>query len=445
VPDASRPERRRPDEAAGVKGLRIACDSFVALPARTVSGNTIFAKNSDRPAGECQPLKQIAAADWPAGDRVRCQYIEIDQVPHTYAVLGAAPYWLWGFEHGLNERGVAVGNHTIFTKDPVDDVGLQGMDLVRLALERGGSAAEAVEVVTSLIETYGQGGSGYLDTHWPYNNSFLIADAHRAFLLEASARHWAVREVRGTGSASNHTVIGSDWNRLSADCAEHAREQGWWDGQGRFDFAAAYRDLSLVPAVISSGRFARTCQAAKQPVDLGTVKRLLRDHYDSGTVYRPAHTPDEERYYSVCMHADPVGTTTASMAAQLRGPDSVPLYWAALGNPCVGPFLPLFPSGKVPAELLQGRETAETGGAWWRFHELVTLVEEAPARRAGTVRAFWDEWESEQAERARSLRSRFGDASANGGVPQAATSFMEEMWSQAVTALDEILDRARRL
>ncbi len=430
-------------DAGSTRAPRVACDSFVALRERTISGHTIFAKNSDRPADECQPLKQMAAADWPVGERLRCQYIEIDQVDHTYALLGAAPYWLWGLEHGLNECGVAVGNHTIFTKDPVADVGLQGMDLVRLALERACSAAEAVEVVTSLIEKHGQGGSGYLDTHWPYNNSFLIADAERAFLLEASSRHWALREVRGAGSASNHTVIGADWDRLSPDCSGHAREQGWWDGRGRLDFAAAYRELSLVPPAISSGRFARTCRAGEQAVDRTAVQRLLRDHYDSGTIYRPGRSPDDERYYSVCMHADPVGTTTASMVVELDVPGSLPLYWAALANPCIGPFLPLFPQGRLPEELSQGGEGAESGGAWWRFKDLLTLVEQAPDRRAQAVRDFWDGWEQEWAGRAQALRVQLGGRSDR--VPEAAGLFMAEMWSQALAALEEIRDRAVRL
>ena len=49
---------------------------------------------------------------------MRCQYVTVPQARHTYRVLGSQPFWLWGFEHGVNERGVAIGNEAIWTKAP---------------------------------------------------------------------------------------------------------------------------------------------------------------------------------------------------------------------------------------------------------------------------------------------------------------------------------------
>ncbi len=166
------------------------CDSLVALGGDTTSGQTLFAKNSDRKPGECQPFLQFAEAHHPPGAKVACTHIEIPQVAETYRVMGHSPWWVWGFEHGVNEHGVAIGNHTVFSKEPLERrPGLIGMDLVRLGLERGRDAREALEVIATLIESHGQAGDAVAPGAGGYHNSFLLADPREAWILEASNRH----------------------------------------------------------------------------------------------------------------------------------------------------------------------------------------------------------------------------------------------------------------
>lgn len=371
---------------------------MVALARTTRDEAVLFARNSDRPADECQPLVLIARKRHPVGARVRCQYIEIPQVPETARVLGSQPFWLWGFEHGLNEHGVAMGNHTVFARDQPASTGLIGMDLVRLGLERGRTAREAVELICDLIERHGQGGSGFLDKDWPYNNSFLVADPHEAHLLETSGRNWALRHIRDAGSATNHLTIGSNWDVISAEARKHAVEAGWWRAEDseRFDFAAAYRDTSFVPEAISSGRYRRTCEILEQATGRLTPADLmsgLRDHY-GGPLRRFDLEPGDERYFAVCMHADPVGTTAASVVARLsRREDQPHCYWGSLGAPCVGVFLPYYVDAELPPVLSRGGKRPSEGSAWWGFRELLRLVECDPEHRAPHVRGCWDELE----------------------------------------------------
>jgi dipeptidase len=424
--------------------FRICCDSVVALPPRTRGSRPIFAKNSDRPPDEAQPLIQVSAVDHRPGSKLRCQYIEIDQASRTHAFLGSRPHWLWGCEHGVNEHGVAIGNHTIYTKDPLGETGLQGMDLVRLGLERGATAREAADVIATLIETHGQGGSGFADLVWPYNNSFVIADAAEAWLLEASASHWALKRLREGGSASNHTTIGSDWDELSRGCVAHAIESGWWDDRGeRFDFAAAYRDESVVPAVVSSGRYRTTCGALAEAgggLDVAAFKRIMRDHYEAGDVHAPGRMPDDERFFSVCMHAGPVGVTAASMIVELgAAPGGAPRpIWVSFCNPCVSPYLPVFPEAPIPAQYAAGGPTAEDGSAWWRFKRLLTAVEQDFPGHARRVRDTWRHHE------------RAIEARTDGIVEQAAAktapertavleAFMREVWTETASLLDSLI------
>jgi secernin len=426
--------------------FRLACDSLVALGNATGDGSVLFAKNSDRPAEECQVLVQVARQRHARGSRLRCQYIDIPQAEETAAIIGSQPFWLWGFEHGLNEHGVAIGNHTVFTKDALSGLGLIGMDVVRLGLERARTASQAVEVMSGLVEQHGQGGSGYVDKDWPYHNSFLIADRHEAFLLETSDRHWALRQVHDVGSASNHLTIGTDWDALTDGVIEHAIASGWWseDAPGRFDFAAAFRDTSVAPEIVSRGRHRRTCellQVARGQVTPATLRAALRDHYGS-QVHGRRFTPDDERYFSVCMHADPVGTTTASMIARLPNDDGELLRcWTSLGSPSVGIFLPCYPLGRLPAALSRGGAEATADSPWWGFKRLLTLVERDFDRYAERVRRHWDGVErtilddAETIEADATARLRRGDQA---GAAALLTQLMERSVTTMLERLQEL-------
>lgn len=418
---------------------RVACDSMVALASATAAGGVLFAKNSDRPSRECQPLVQFAAARHRAGAMVRCQYIEIEQVPETLRVLGSRPFWLWGLEHGVNEAGVAAGNHTVFTRDAPHGHKLIGMDLVRLALERGATARAAVDVICELVERHGQGGSGYYDAEFPYHSSFLVADRAQAFLVETSDRRWALRQIHTTGSATNHVTIGSDWDELSSDAVAHAVANGWWcDAGERFDFAAAYRDTSWIPPTFSSGRHRRTCEmldAATGAADEATMRRALRDHYH-GPVYRPVYATDDERYLSVCMHADPIGATTAGAVIEL--PPAGPIRFAAcLGAPCTGIFIPLYVAGNLPAVLARGGAQPSADSPWWKFRRLLEIVEADPQRHGPAVRARWDADEAALMAQAREVEGR---VAAGGAGAAELTAFMQSSTDRVLRRLDEILE-----
>jgi secernin len=360
----------------------LGCDTIVVLGAAAAGGVVLFGKNSDRPPGEPQAPILLERATHPAGATVRCQYIEIPQVPETARVLGSRPTWLWGFEMGLNEHGVAIGNETVFAHEAPAAVGLIGMDLVRLGLERGRTATEALDVIVGLIATHGQGGSGYRDMDWPYNNSFLIADPEAAWIVETAGRHWAARRATATDSISNHLSISSDWERLGADTEAHARASGL-DVAQPFDFARAYRDTAMVPPVLSSGRLRRSRQLLDDGRGRHTLESLrvvLADHDATGGCFARGATADQEQFYTVCMHEGP-SRTAASMVAALETAPRLPrTAWLALGRPCTSVWFPLLLAGTLPESLLGAGEEGPPGneGLWWLFERLTARVEESP-------------------------------------------------------------------
>jgi dipeptidase len=329
---------------------------------------------------------------------VRCQYIEIPQVPHTHAIVGSRPHWLWGLEHGVNRHRVAIGNETVFARETLPAVGLTGMDLVRLGLERSHTADEALEVMTGLIEAHGQGGSGHLHLDWPYHNAFLVADPRAAWVLETSGRHWAAKPVAAVANVSNGLALGTDWTHGTVDLTAFAVQQGWWPEEaGRVDFAAAYADESGVPpnqCVERRRRAAGFLGEHRGQVTAAALRTLLRDHYDAGCVHRPRPF-DDRFFFSICMHADPLDNTTASMVAALPAAADAPAaIGVSLGSPCVGAFLPVWLDAPIPARLGRGGGEPDEASPWWRMRSLLDLVERDVEIRGPVVRARWDAFET---------------------------------------------------
>lgn len=423
------------------------CDTWAALTDATRDGHVILGKNSDRPIFDCQPLVRYERRTWPAGSRLRLEHVEIPQATETYTTLGSSPYWCWGYEEGINEHGVTIGNEAIHTKPfrhaaqsyPTDasvQLGLLGMDLIRLGLERGRTAAEAVSVIGELVEEYGQFGSGAptrSHAEGGYDGSFLIVDPSEAWVLETAGKRWAARRVeQGVVSISNQPSIRERWDRGSEDIEEHAVEMGWWPAHdaGPFDFARAYID-DHKPRHLSHLRAMRTRQLLDRQrgdVSLAWMKRIARDHYEDTFLAGPYFDAADPDCLTVCMHNSPAdftwGNTASSCVAILpkngaaQQGQHLPVFWWTPGPPCNGCYVPFFIHGRslpaivstagvqgksVTAPNLVAADTFADDSYWWLFRELLDRTKGAaigsrpgvyPQRNA-IVRARFDALEQE--------------------------------------------------
>jgi len=443
------PSRVRPktlESAPEAVSPALGCDTLVALPPATADGSTLLAKNSDRLALESQPLVQVPPRRHRSGSRVHCQYVSIPQVRETHGFIGSRPFWLWGLEHGVNDCRVAIGNEAVFSREPPGEEALLGMDLVRLGLERSQTARQALEVVTGLLKTYGQGGPAIMGTTFGYHNSFLIADPTEAWILETSGRQWAARQVERVGSISNHLTIEDDWSLASRDLEEYAVERGWWSAtadSGRIRFATAYRSTELMPGRVSEGRFARGCVLLAEATGRLTpqeMMRFLRDHGESGTVLPERRDSESADFFTLCLHADPVGTTTASMVACLRVPwDGRPDLWVSLATPCTGVFLPLYLEGDVPAAYARGGASPDRASPWWRFKALQDAVLARPRSELVRLQRLWGEWEQEMASRSERLAEEVRTLQRGGNseaVRRLTSRFMEDNLEETLRRLD---------
>jgi dipeptidase len=292
---------------------------------------------------------------------------------------------MWGFEHGVNECGLAIGNEALWSRLPGSiDPGLLGMDLLRLALERASTADEALEVLIELLELWGQSGRASFKNDLTYHNSFIIADGAAGWIMETAGRHWAARRVDKWGSISNVYSIHGDYDRISAQAIEFATRSGWYDParDGSFSFASAYEDAARSNYSSCAARFISS-QTTLGGLDkngairLEDVFALLRSHGVSDR--NPDWRPGADGESMLCMHATSSEgfETAASMVAQLPRPAVAGerlLYWASLASPCLSSFVPIWPDAGVPPAWTQ----PATFGVdeWWDQERTQRLIEQ---------------------------------------------------------------------
>lgn len=351
------------------------CDTVVATGSVTASGTTLFGKNSDREPNEAHHLAIVPAADHMKGDEVRCTYITIPQVRHTYATLLAKPFWIWGAEMGINEHQVAIGNEALFTKVPYNKgKALIGMDLLRLGLERGATAQEALTVITELLATHGQGGNCGFKHKSYYHNSFIIADPNEAWVLETVASHWAAKRIDGIYTISNGITIGNDFDLVSPNLISHATDKGWCKNSADFHFARCYSDSLYTHFSDCHHRCQRTTQLLEQErghITVNTLMAALRDHQR----HHHADSPPAKGLHglSVCMHAGfgPIrgSQTTGSMVSQLHS-RSPTHFFTGTAAPCTSIFKPIWLDTGLPYTEPVPTDIADSQTLFWRHEAL---------------------------------------------------------------------------
>ncbi len=301
------------------------CDTLVALGNSTMDGCVIFGKNSDRPWDEIQLITYAPRISFEKGDGLKCTYLEIPQVSETYATLMSQPYWMWGAEMGTNEYGVVIGNEAVHTREALRSIGLLGMDLLRLGLERGKTARESMEIIIELLEKYGQGGGcAYDDPSWMYHNSFIIADPKEAFILETADKWWIAEQVKNVRSISNGLTIRGIGDYRKKGIIEHAINKGYCKDDDVFDFAITFSGIpiSVMPSPYSRG---------------GKSTILLNENIGKITTSLMMEFLREHKA-GICMHGG--FESTGSQVSHLRQ-DRKSIHWfTGTTLPCISIYKP---------------------------------------------------------------------------------------------------------
>ena len=330
------------------------CDTL-AFFSRVESGRSFFAKNSDRDPGEPQIIEMVHDA----GQNFETDFLSeklakytegpfrslkkiFPQFEHPYAALISRPLWIWGAEMGINEKGVAIGNEAVFSKEKLNDAGLLGMDILRLALHNAEDADAAADFIIHLLEKQGQGGNGSYSGTLKYHNSFLIKDRKKAIVLESSANSWVCREVLDSASISNCYTIENDYQRASENLQgkniTKTLESRFYTFFAKGHFRQKY----------SSGYI------KNRDKNLSQTFSLLRSHINTHN-NRP-----KGGMKSLCVHPGILvrSETTSSMVVDYYGSQQI-IWHTSAPNPCVSLYKPIVIGDSKTFSLFSDRKKSE--------------------------------------------------------------------------------------
>ncbi len=370
------------------------CDTFVALPAHTRNHTMLFAKSADCEVNEANALVRIPRKKHLKGEAVRITHLVIPQAEETFEILLTKAFWTYGCEIGVNEYGLSMGEEAVFTTQMDEEKdGIIGPDLMRLGLERARNCQEAIQIMTDLLEQYGQGGSAELKGNSHFDSSFIMSDPHEAYILETAGRKWAVKKVDAVASISNMLGIGRDWDMCSAA-----------SGGEKIDWAGTYALPEVPPTLGSPVRQAITYNslaAALGNISVQKIFEIMRHH---GEGYHPARA---EAHRNICVHAGPQENrwwqADGVMVTDV-GPHGVMAWVTGTSGTCVSIFKPVFLGMDLPDIGPYPTEHFDPRSLWWK-HELLHRRAMADFEHlVPEIRADFDQIEAEFLAQAESVK-----------------------------------------
>ena len=290
----------------------LACTNFIVGKKASADGSIIISYSQDS-YGSFEPLRVIPAADHPAGTMHPLYHYEtsnylgeVPEVEHTYGIVGL-----------MNEHQVTIHETTWGGRAELVDT-VSGLidygSLMVLALQRSKTAREAIDVMTSLTETYGYESEG---------ESFTIADPNEVWIMDMIGKGpgrkgtvWVAVRIPDdciSGHANQSRIrqfpLKDKKNCLYAkDVIKFAREKGYFNGKDAdFSFADAYNPLDFGGLRYCEARvwsfFNRWADMdmqpylgyamgdtkaqpmplyvkPKAPLSAQDVKNMMRDHYE---------------------------------------------------------------------------------------------------------------------------------------------------------------------
>ena len=222
----------------------MACTNFIVGKKASTDGSVMCSYSADDygmfqhlahyPAGRHTKGEMRKVYDWDSNK----YHGEIPEAEETYNVIG-----------NINEWQVTIGETTFGGREEmVDSTGILDYgSLIYIALQRSKTAQEAIQVMTSLAETYGYNSEG---------ETFTICDPNEAWIMEMMGCGPGSRQVVWVALRVPDDAICAHANqsrirtfnpkdkanvRCSKNVVKYARSQGWFTGKdSEFSFCETY-------------------------------------------------------------------------------------------------------------------------------------------------------------------------------------------------------------
>ncbi|MBD3214389.1 MAG: peptidase U34 [Candidatus Lokiarchaeota archaeon] len=428
------------------------CDTVVALGNSTKDGSVLFGKNSDREPNEAHNVVYSKSAKHDPNSKVNCTYISIPQVEETYEVLLLKPFWMFGCEMGANEFGVTIGNEAVWSKEPYRDTGLLGMDLMRLALERGENAESALNIIVDLLEKYGQGGAcGYTDKTLKYHNSFIIADPNDAWVLETADKYWIAEKVEDIRTISNTLTIGNKYDKIHPELIPHAIDEGYCKSEEDFHFAECFIPRFNIKQIGAKGSTRIECTMNKLRKNKGKITpeiimATLRDHNIKPSK-QDEWDPSQGSMKSPCMHYTSFITPSQSVGSHVAHlKKDLQIHWVTgTSAPCTSIFKPIFlPKSGLTAHFPRAEGEYDEETLWWRHEKLHRLVLMDYQKRLNIYRDERNQMEAEFLKKMRKLIEKISSPLSQDNIDQ-LTSLTNESLKNSMQKTLEWIDSIKNL
>ncbi len=319
----------------GSLGLSLAqydnCFSIIAGRQATVDGSVLMAHNEDESGEQMLNIYVV-----PATDRnlryIWCEFPGME-VADVY----------------MNQFGVSVASNGCPSREDKGELSDGGVlyEVRGSVAKYAHSAREAVEIIGSMVETFGYKGSG---------RSYIVADPTEGWVVSVvKGKHWVAQRVPDDQvmTIPNYYVIGEvdleDEANFAGceDLIEYALSRGWYDPEkdGAFNFAKAYASEKSMQSVNNINRHKEAWAyffGQDRPNEFAAVpqkKVSLRDMMNVLSLHEEP-TADGKLENSICNDR-----TVLASVFQLRpwmGFDKGCVMWNAMGHPCSQVFVPWY-------------------------------------------------------------------------------------------------------